>query len=163
VYNLTEALRHPETLDGPSLIGDDILNFSVASATFAGPDALLIAEFTEPLDEEANPNALRHGELDTWSLARSEWLTRAQLAGPAGILMSLGDYAVGFYDHPKLIDVRTGEITARWPELRTGLQNSSIVRWLKEVDRSTPPLALDPAHHRFAVADEAGVTVIQLG
>ena len=77
--------------------------------------------------------------------------------------MPLGDSAVGFHDYPKLLDVRTGEIAAQWPELRTGHQDSSIIWSQPRAVGLTLPLALDPELRRFAVADDAGVTVIQLG
>ncbi len=73
--------------------------------------------------------------------------------------MPLGDYVIGFYEHPKLIDLATGEIIVRWPDLTTGKQNGSIIHHLDQI----PSIALDPSHKRFAVADAEKITVIQLG
>jgi hypothetical protein len=67
-------------------------------------------------------------------------------------------YVVGFFDHPKLIEVSTGRVLCRWPELKTGQQASSIM-WHKPLP---PPLALDANSGRFAVADEKHITVITL-
>ena len=70
-----------------------------------------------------------------------------------------GGFVVGFYEHPKLVEVATGKTAARWPEMETGSQNGSINSKLDEI----PPFALDPANKRFAVADAEKITVIQLG
>ena len=73
--------------------------------------------------------------------------------------MPVGNYTVGFCEHPKLVEIATGEIVQRWPDLETGNQNGSISQNLDKL----PPLALDPANKRFAVADGERITVIQLG
>jgi hypothetical protein len=163
IYDLAEALRRPETLDGPGVLDPTMFNVGVASAEFAGPDRVLIAACTddEPFDPEADERPLGHGEIGTWSLRDSRWETRTRLDAPAGLLLPLGDAALSLYEHPKLVDLRTGAITAQWPDLRTGRQMSSIT-WRLQDDR-TPPLAVDSARLRFALADDAGVTVIQVG
>jgi hypothetical protein len=73
--------------------------------------------------------------------------------------MPLGDVAVSFYETAKLLDVATGNVMHRWPELSTGRQNSSIIYHLDRVH----PIALDPLNRRFAVADSEKITVVQLG
>lgn len=76
-----------------------------------------------------------------------------------GTMMPIGsDYAVGFYEYPKLFELRTGRITQTWPELNTGRQNSSIIH-----NQSIPPLAMDNKRSRFAVADQKHITIIELG
>lgn len=66
--------------------------------------------------------------------------------------------AVSFYDHPKLVDLSSGRVLARWPALSTGRQTSGIIHHLAPL----PPLALDPVHRRFAVAGDGSITVVQL-
>jgi len=85
------------------------------------------------------------------------------LAEPAGILRPLGTHAISFYDHPKLIDVTTGEVVHRWTEFRTGRHRSSCGLTPLQGHDATPPPALDPLRSRFAVADATGITAIQLG
>ena len=73
--------------------------------------------------------------------------------------MALGDLAISFYEHPKLLDLATGKVLRRWPELQSGLQNSSIIHH----HDPPPPIALDPLNRRFAIANSEAITVIQLG
>jgi hypothetical protein len=82
-----------------------------------------------------------------------------QLAEPAGTMMAIDqDHVICFYRHPKLVDLRTGEVVQAWPEVFTGTQIDSI----QDGDPPPPPLALDPANRRFAVADATGITSITL-
>jgi hypothetical protein len=69
----------------------------------------------------------------------------------------MGDYAVGFYESPKLIELATGRVLEHWRELATGRQSSSIIRHLPPL----PPLALDPAGRRFAVGTDKGIEVVR--
>jgi hypothetical protein len=75
----------------------------------------------------------------------------------------MGTHTLGFYEHPKLIEVTTGTIVHRWPEFGTGRHRSSYRVTPLQGDDATPPLALDPLRRRFAVGDATGVTAIQLG
>jgi hypothetical protein len=159
VFDLEEGLRDPTSLDRHGLAAPPIEN-EVEAAAFDGDD-LLVA--TNPDDEwwgRDRSGGLGPGEVGLWSFAEERWRRRCRPQGRVGTLMPLGDHAVGFYDHPKLIDLSTGAVVRSWPELSSGRQTSSIIWGLKE---GRPPLALDPAHARFAVADGEGITVVQLG
>jgi hypothetical protein len=86
--------------------------------------------------------------------------SRVALQEVAGTIMPVGDeHLIGFFEHPKLIEISTGKVIQRWPELRSGNQNSSIIHHLEKL----PLLALDPTRNRFAVADKKEITVIELG
>ena len=118
---------------------------------------------TNPDDEwwgRDRSGGLGPGELGVWSFAQERWLRRCRPTERIGTLMPLGDYAVGFYDHPKLIDLSTGAVVQSWPDLFSGRQTSGIIWGLKE---GRPRLALDARNARFAVAEAEGVTVVQLG
>ena len=159
VFDLQAALRDPATLDGRGVMNPYACVAEVEFAAFDGNDHVLVMGSSdgEPIDDD--PNALGPGQLGRWSLRDTHWETRVTLAEPAGILMPMGAHAIGFYEHPKLIDTRTGQIVHRWPEISSGSQNSSIVWGIDKV----PPIALDPAQRRFAVAGEESITVVQLG
>ena len=132
----------------------------VASLAWDGDD-LVVA--TNPDDEwrgRDRSGGLGPGELGVWSFAQERWLRRCRPTERIGTLMPLGDYAVGFYDHPKLIDLSTGAVVQSWPDLFSGRQTSGIIWGLKE---GRPRLALDARNARFAVADAEGVTFVQLG
>jgi hypothetical protein len=115
----------------------------------------------EVFDED--PGALGPGQLGRWSLRDAGWETRARLAEPAGILMPMATHALSFYEHPKLIEVATGQVVHRWTEFRTGRHRRSFGVQIAQGDDATPALALDPLRCRFAVADATAVTAIQFG
>ncbi|HEX2513603.1 MAG TPA: hypothetical protein VH257_02795 [Chloroflexota bacterium] len=173
VYDVPRALEHPASLDSRGVFHHNYVGFEVEGAAFA-PDGSLLVATSEPLD------ALDDDYLEFTSGLGPRRLARVSLrpagarpaAGPTptflsqvtvserlGTLMALDGYVVGFYDHPKLVDVRTGEVVARWPDLRTGRQAGSIIRGQGPL----PPLALDPPRRRFAVAGPEHITVVQLG
>ncbi len=66
------------------------------------------------------------------------------------------NYVVGFYEYPKLINLRTGEISKEWKEISSGKQNSSI----NVQDEKYPPTAIDVEGKRFAIADENFIHVV---
>ncbi|WP_432284693.1 hypothetical protein SLT36_23660 [Aminobacter sp. BA135] len=75
-----------------------------------------------------------------------------------GTMMAIGDHhMLSLYEHPKLIDLRTGDITRRWLGIDSGVQKSSIVAQ----DHPTPPIALDHAGQRCAIANTDGIDVLE--
>jgi hypothetical protein len=114
----------------------------------------------DPDNLEDNERALLdHGGLAVYDLSERRLRSSVPLEEPAGMLMPLGeDFVVGFYEHPKLIEVATGKVVMRWPEIASGTQNSSVIG----SDTTPPPIALDPQRQRFAVASPEAITVIEL-
>ena len=150
LFDIGQALQTPEILDR-NWSGDlsDANVGEIHTADFNGPDLIVFAGDTE----EESPR------LGVYSIHANAILTSCALDSPAGTLMPLGDVAVSFYESPKLLDLPTGKVLIRWPELSTGQQNSSIVHHIDRV----PPIALDRLNRRFAVADSEAITVVQLG
>ena len=153
LFDIAQALKEPESLDRPwsgdlGELGDADMG-EIHTAAFNGPDLIVFAG-------ETNDEAPRLG---VYSIEANTILSFCALDSPAGTLMPLGDVAVSFYESPKLLEVATGKVLHRWPDLLSGRQNSSIIR---DTDR-IPPIALDPLKRRFAVADSENITVIQLG
>jgi hypothetical protein len=169
VYDLARSIERPESLDQCPLFEFQFSRQGVEteSGAFAESGLLVVASsdddfYYEPDDiEPTEHELLEPGFIGVYDLDAKSFRTSARLTEPAGTLMPLGeDYAIGFYRHPKLIDLKTGAILRKWEELNSGYQTSSIIRGHKE---KLPPLALDPANKRFAVASEREITVIQLG
>jgi hypothetical protein len=145
-----------EPCDGPYAQGAE-----VSSATFnaAGHLILTSAKGAEDFLDDESGERLRPGTIDVYDLDRQTRISVAPLEDEAGSLMPVGsDHVIGFFDHPKLIEIKTGRVRCRWPELQTGQQLSSIL-WHKPL---SPPIALDPTSGRFAVADDKGITVVTL-
>ena len=151
LFDIAQALQSPESLDR-NWQGDlSKANVrEIHTAAFNGPDLIVFAG-------EAEEEGITR--LCSYSIQANAVLTSCVLDFPAGTLMPLGDVAVSFYESPKLLDLATGKVLHRWPELSTGRQNSSIVYHSDRV----PPIALDTLNQRFAVADSEAITVVQLG
>ncbi len=154
--------------DGPiefhNLDGGYLGDREVASAGFAEGGRVFVSTSSdsESFDnDESEAVRLDARALGSWNLATSRWAFRASAPEEVGTLMPVGDrYAVGFYEHPKLFDLATGQVVQRWPDLHTGRQLSSIIHHLKPEDLP-PPMALDASRRRFAVAQKQRITVIQ--
>ena len=150
VFDVGGALAEPESLDQVwqlKLEGDG----EVHSAAFAGPDTFVFAGEAE---EDTSP------VIGVYNLGEGRLVSLSPIAEPVGTLMPSGEFAVGFFEHPKLIELKTGRIIHRWEELASGSQNSSIIWGL---EAQIPATALDPANRRFAVAGADAITIIQLG
>lgn len=132
-----------EHLDEPVLsIGTD----EVEAAAWLDADRLLVTT-DDPL------------EIGVWSLTAGQCVERTSLPEHAGTLMPVGDeHFVGFHEHPRLFETRTGRIVERWDSIASGTQTSSIIGYVDP----PPPIALDPAGRRFAVASPTGVDVVML-
>ncbi len=164
-YDIEQVLARPELLDAEL---DWKLTSGMAeihSAVFADAETAVFASADLHFDEhdadgeDKGKFVLQPDQIGRYSITEKRFLTTAPLKEPAGTLMPVGDFVVGFFQCPKLIEVATGEILVRWQDLETGNQNSSIIRHIERV----PPLALDPVNRRFAVANDEKITVIQLG
>ncbi|PTL84393.1 hypothetical protein [Vitiosangium sp. GDMCC 1.1324] len=159
VFDVARALEQPQSLDEPQALALDDSFLEFHSAAFGERDTLVL-ECTG-LDGEGTPfsdgQPADTARLAVYSLSERRFLSMAPLEAPAGTLMAMGGYAVGFYEHPKLFELATGRVLERWPELDTGRQGSSIIRHLPPL----PPLALDPAGRRFAVGTDKGIEVVR--
>jgi hypothetical protein len=159
VYDVGRALREPESLDRSrgleftERIGMLQRMYEVHSAVFLDAQTLLFyGDICGGADAEAR-------SLGAYDLVEERLLWMTPLDEVVGTMMSLGEFVVGFYEHPKLIELHTGEVVHRWPEIHSGRQNSSIISNVVPL----PPIALDPANKRFAVAAPEKITVVQLG
>ena len=146
MYDLEEALRRPAHLDEQGLIGWQAINCEIGAAAFFGDDRLVMAATDEESLRDQEPEQLLPNELGVWSLRDARWLSRAKVSEPVGSIMPLDEHAcIGFHEHPKTIDLRTGEVLAVWPEVESGKQLTAFA-----LGSPTPPqLALDPARKRF--------------
>jgi len=157
VFDLDAALRTSEALDQAVRIPE--FNGEVAAAEFLRNDHLLIATSEETLDDDASEEAIGASSVAIVDLAKRQVILRSPTSEPMGSLMPVDDeVAVSFFEHPKLISLRTGAVLKRWKSVKSGNQVSSIL--LKGA--SAPPIAIDVPHRRFAVADASSVAVVDL-
>jgi hypothetical protein len=167
-FDLTRALTEPHHLDqgGNLPYSKNVCLAEESSACWLDDDRIAVAAADEPEGPhdnnhaDAGPRLLPRG-LAVYDLAGGTCLGAFQLGEPPGTILAIGaNHALSLYRHPKLIDLSTGKILHVWAELHSGLQDGSIVWNLKE-DANPPPMALDPATIRFAIANRDAVTVIE--
>ncbi len=163
VFDLSAALGAPRKLDDPEPFEiADRWGVEVGAACFVGAETLAIASgerFDEPDKEEESRSPLQELSLGVFDLGAGSYTLLHELDEVVGNMMPFGDHVVGLYEHPKLIDLRSGGIVHRWEELASGKQQSSIIHHLDPA----PPMACDTRNRRFAIAGADGITVVQLG
>jgi hypothetical protein len=150
VYEIETALANPETLDQIWQMKLDGVEGGIHSAAFNGTDELI---FTADAEIDQSP------VIGRYSLEEKRITSLSPVNETIGNLMPIGDFAVAFYEHPKLVDLKTGQVIRSWNDINTGSQNSSIIGQQEK----SPPLALDPVNGRFAVAGAEAIVVVQLG
>lgn len=113
-------------------------------------------------DTEGNQTSLLPPKMIAqYKISDKSILHAAPLQEVVGIIYPFGpDHVISFYNYPKIIALATGETTARWEEFHTGEQTSCIVM---NSSKFSPPIAIDPANKRFAIASDTEITVIQMG
>lgn len=147
VYDVQTALEDPSHLDGEGLFPNIVAEET--SAAFLGNDRLLI---TAREYGEDKPTQLR-----VLSLNKSEPSIISETKAKLGNIMPVGEtHVLGFYDCPKLIDRQSGAVLKTWPHVASGLQECAIVHEAS----LNPPIALDPARKRCAIADKEKITVL---
>jgi hypothetical protein len=157
VYELSAVLEDPHLLDtwgiGPQTSDE------VSSAAFSGKDRLIRTSSLETFDDETETTEWLPSTLTVYDFSEKRNLSTVQVDGPIGTVMPVGSsLVIGFYEHPRLIDVFSGKVIYRWPGLNSGKQTSSIIWGIDSV----PPLALDPVNGRFAIADDNAIHIVEV-
>ncbi|TGS90414.1 hypothetical protein EN820_53810 [bacterium M00.F.Ca.ET.177.01.1.1] len=84
-----------------------------------------------------------------------------QLEEQAGTIFPVGEnFVLSLYKHPKLISLATGNVVHVWTELRSGLQDNSIM-WGLDDDAMPPPMAFEASTRRVAIVNGDTVTRIE--
>jgi hypothetical protein len=144
VFDVPRALEQPESLDDTRLLEPGEWSLELHSAAFGEQDSLVFYG-SEP------------SRLGLYSLTERRLLSEVPVDRAVGTMMVMGEHVVSFFEHPSLIELKTGRTVERWPDLGTGTQCGSILHHLPKL----PPLALDPAGRRFAVGTQKGIEVIR--
>lgn len=133
-----------------NLYHDENLNlFELSSAVFIDDSTVAVSGNGEENEEERY--------VCVYDVAKKEVLSKVKVAEITGNMMAVDEnHVVGFYENPKLIDLKTGEIVKKWTEISSGKQNSSI----DLQNTKHPPTAIDVNGKRFAIANEDFIHVV---
>jgi hypothetical protein len=160
VFDVEQVLSDPTVLDEHFL--ELYSTCSEVSSAALQSDRFLIlwsSKDAEDFGWDHPEPKLVPGGIAVYDLQDNAFVSAAMAEEEVGTMMPVGsDHVVGFYDHPKLIELVSGKVVQRWPNIKSGSQNSSII-WGKEL---SPPIALDAANRRFAVAGDDGISVVLL-
>lgn len=157
VYDFHKACEDPSRLDkageGPSLEDWG----EVSSAAFSDDDHVVISENSPAVVWGLASDRDTACHIGVVSLKEDTIVSRCSHPLAAGLMMPLDrEQIVAFYKHPKVVHLPTGSVVVEWPDISSGMDTSSIIH---HHDRS-PPIALDPANKRFAIAQEKEITVV---
>jgi hypothetical protein len=158
VFDLGACLADPRNLDSTNESQPDSTD-EVNIALFDSDSKLLLSSNVgAELIDEPNTQRLRPGQIGLWNPTTRSFEKITTVGKTLGSLMPLGrNHVVSFYEHPKIVDLVTGQVVQEWPGVNSGKQSSSIIHHLDTI----PPMAKDPANYRFAVADKEKITVFQ--
>lgn len=164
VYDLLQALRDATVLDGRGLLTHwPMIDAEADSVCWLDGDRLAVATGAhggEPEEDGEVDEDMELGQhqLGVWSFATGKWLYRHDLPGPIGTVVACGEKVLALYGHPRLFDVRTGELLAQWPELVTSRREGSYAL----AHEPTPVAAVHPDGTRVALAVARGIAVIRV-
>ncbi|MEV1062810.1 hypothetical protein [Streptomyces sp. NPDC050263] len=158
VFDLEAALTDPAVLDGHGVLPmEPGIDAEVVSACWLDDDRLAVATGEEFLDDEDVP-ALGPRQIGVWSLSGRAWVHRSSVDFEVGTLIAGGGRVVSLHGHPRLIDVRTGEVLEEWPEVaiprREGAYGVTHI--------PTPVAALHPDGTHLAVAQDENIALVRL-
>ncbi len=162
IYDIALALQDAHTLDSKGL-GTWVAS-EYNSASFMDNNMITIAEFSEKeeYENEDDINPVRVYEsktLSIYELPNCKQKLSVKTGETIGTFMPLDSKTIiSFFEYPKLISLETGKVLHEWTDLKTGKQTSSIIWGIEPV----PPLALDSQNHRFAVATDENINVVQI-
>ena len=164
-FDIQQALQDPKTLDlfsGMNPETDHAGAVQECGACWQDDDRLIVAGYEEEFLDEVRDNldvpSLRPNGLAVYDIQRGKVTRSVVLRRHPGTIMAVAeDWALSFYEHPRLVSLVNGEILEEWPDIPSGIQVSSIIR-----DYRPPPMALDSVNRRFAVAEDDRIHVVTL-
>lgn len=127
------------------------------SAAFLGSDRIIVTTTDEVMNEEA-VSSPGPRTLAVWSIPESRWQSVVPIDGPLGTLMPWKKWVISFFDHPKALDLETGQVLHRWNHIQSGRDSGSYCAH----SHQPPVMALDPIGGRFAVQKPGGITIVRL-
>jgi hypothetical protein len=160
VFEVKQVLKRPTNLD-ESFFELYQSCSEISSAAFQSDRFLILwsSKEAEDFGWDHHEPKLVPGGIAVYDMQDGAFVSAAIAEEEVGTMMPVGsDHVVGFYDHPKLIELVSGKVVERWPNIKSGRQNSSII-WGNSLP---PPIALDPTNKRFAVAGDDGISVVLL-
>lgn len=154
LYELSEKISNPLIL---SLFWNENLEninlWEINNAIFIDDKRLLLSGTGDSENEDASEEK----SILVYDLEKQIVLSRVKIVEPTGLLMPLNEnFAVGFFEYPKVFDLKSGEIIYRWTDIPTDKRNSSILWHIDDLSK----IAFDRKNKRFAVGTKNSIEVV---
>ncbi len=150
VFDVQQALSAPEHLDSRGLLSGQ---YAEASSTAFDADGRLMIALEGDIDEERPLNEIRRFDLEQKDASNAFPVKQT-----IGLFMPIDEHHVlGLNSYPHLIDLRTGEIVERWPNISSSNAMTPLTgfRGIK-----SPAIAMDVNRRRLAIAGEDKIFVL---
>lgn len=148
VFDIEECVENPKALDQSKLKPEVCTEISTAS--FINNELVLIggSNDADPFDDDF-PDQLQNGQIGIWDLTTN---IVSGIIKPdcviGGNLIAIDDtFAWDLYEHPKIINYKTGEMVDEIKEIYSGKQVSSIIHTTEDL----PLIAFNPKTKQIAI------------
>jgi hypothetical protein len=157
LYDLDEAILTPPCLDGASFSPD--ANRELSSAAWVDESHLAIGLSDEIFESSSPPLDFAGHGVAIYDVHTRNYRSAIALSTPVGELMPVGStHIASFYGWPKLIELATGRVIQEWPMLKTKATTGPYSFGAE----NAYSFAADSVNNRFAVAHEAGITIVRV-
>lgn len=131
VYDIDGCLQNPMLLDKQMISYGNSVDESSIGAFINNDQILIQSPYIE--DEDENAGKTKY-QLSVWDFKKQTIIHGLNVSGTFGNIVGIKDnLAWDLVQHPKIIDLQTGEIIDKLEELFTGTQTSSIIHHLDQV------------------------------
>ena len=156
LYDLSESVANPKLFNpfGKKHL-ENINLWEINNAVFIDDETLLLSGTGDSENEDASEEL----SIIVYDLQKQIVLSRAKIQEPTGLLMPLNkNFAVGFYEYPKVIDLNSGDVVLSWSNISTDKRNGSILWHIENPSK----IATDQKAKRFAVSTQNSIEVVAL-
>ncbi len=147
LFDLKMSLNDNDLFDNPTSIAE-VNMVDVCSAEFLSNDLIVISLFK-------NSKKPKH-EVGLFSIEMDKFIKKVDVGFQLGTLVPIDEnYVIDLYEHPKLIDLNTGEVKQRFEDINSGNQTSSIK------SDNLVPLAFDKGNQRLAIGNGNKIELLE--
>jgi len=111
-------------------------------------------------DEELNDSInLNPGQIGLYSIKQNKFLKKIAVDFKLGTLIPIDEnFVIDLFEHPKLIDLNSGEIKQRFVDINSGKQDLAIVHHIDKV----PPIAISEDRKRIAFGNGNKIELLEI-
>lgn len=159
LYNIQDGIKDNLIFDRPK--AHFPIHAEACSAEFLSDDLLVVSSNPDdPLSEEELSDTLNlyPGQIGLFSITQHRFLKKVTIDFKPGTLIPINeDLILDLYEHPKLVDLNSGEIKQRFEDINSGEQSSSIIHHIPPV----PPVAVSQDRKSIAFGQGEKIELLE--